>query len=177
MINLLSPRAKKKLWNEYRLRLGVIALCAFLTIEFVTAVAFFPSFYILHATTGILSAELDQQKSRPPQKGEDSVKQLTALRGELDVLEHNSESNEKLPSELFGDMLNVKPKGISISALSYQKEKDTTSVQFSGMASTRDDILSFKSALSANPKYVVQTDDYLTKKTNINFSIRIIVKP
>ncbi len=176
MINLLSPHAKKKLWNMYRLRLAVIVLCALLSLQLLAALVFFPTFYTLRTTTNFLTAELEREKLRIPEKSEGVVKQITALRNELLLLDVGKKPSDILPSELLGNILRVKPKGIAITAVAYQKEKESVAVQLSGIASTRDDILSFKNTLSAEPNYVVRTNDYLTKKTDISFSITMTLK-
>jgi hypothetical protein len=176
MINLLSVKAKKKLWNAYRMRLGVVVLGAILFLEMLSALIFFPTFYVLRTTTSFLTTEIAELQLQAPTKSAEITKQLTALRAELLVLKSGLKDEEVLPSELLASIIDAKPKGISINAVAYQKEKDTLSVQFSGTANTRDDILLFKNTLSADVHHIVRTNDYLTKKTNIPFSITVTLK-
>lgn len=177
MINLLSPRAKKKLWREYRTRLAVAVLGACFSLEVLAALLFFPTFVSLQSTTTSLENALDQEKLRSPENSTEIAKQLAVIKDELVLLRPVGTTTDVLPSTLLASILTNKPKGISIDALAYQRDKEKVSIQLSGVASTREDILSFKKILSSNPQFVVaRTNDYIIKKTNIAFTINLSLK-
>lgn len=179
MINLLSRSAKKKLWNEYRSRLGVIILCAVLLLELFTATVFFPTYYALSTTTDSLSDTLSREQQNSPEKNDEIAKQISTFKSELSLLRPptSTSTTPVVPSEVISRILKNKPRGIAVSAISLQKEKDVTSVLLSGIANTREDMLAYKNTLRLDPQFTVaRGNDDIIKKTNITFSITLVIK-
>jgi Tfp pilus assembly protein PilN len=177
MINLLSSFAKRQLWNEYRMRLGVVILLAVFVLEFFTLALFFPAYLTLRGTTNEVAASLEQERALVPASDKAIHEEVKALKNDLTLLTPGDKPQDQVPSALLTDILKVKPQGITINNLAYLRSGDTVSLQFSGVAATRDDILAFKNSLSQNPLYTLaRTNDYLIKKTNITFSITLTMK-
>jgi hypothetical protein len=176
MVNLLSQRAKNSLWNEYRIRLIIVVLAALLLLELCTALFFLPTFLVLRSTTDVLASDIEKQKLRLPENATDMTKQLTAIKGELAALRPSAKSTDTSVSALFLSILELKPSGIAISAIAYQKEKEGVSIQLSGLARAREDILSFKNTLSMNPAFIVRSNDYILQKTDGSFTITLNIK-
>jgi hypothetical protein len=179
MINLISPKAKKKLLNEYRMRLGVIVLCALFLLELFTAMVFSPTIFSLRLTEASLRADLETTRSRLPENTSDIEAEVASIKNEIALLRPklSATSTPAIPSELLSHILENKPKGIAVSAVAFQKDKDTISIQLSGVANTREDILAFKNALSKNPRFVLgKTNDYIIKKTDISFTVTLTIK-
>lgn len=177
MINLLSATAKKQLWNEYRSRLAVILLATIAFLELLTLAIFFPAFYSLHSTTTELAKNLEERKQVTPEADKATSEEVRSLKNDLALLRPGAKPVDVLPSALLEDVVRVKPAGISLSSVTYQRLGTVISMQFSGIASTRDDILLFKNALDKNPLFKVsRSNDYLIKKTNISFSITLTTK-
>ena len=177
MINLLSTTAKKRLWNEYRSRLAVILLTAIAILEMLTVAIFFPSFYALHSTTLELSKNLEERKRVTPEANKAVSDEVRSLKNDLALLRQGTTTTDILPSALLEDIIKVKPAGIALSSVTYQRAPGVVTIQFAGIAGTRDDILVFKTALDKNLLFKVsRSNDYLIKKTNISFSITLTMK-
>ncbi len=176
MINLLSVRAKNALWKEYRVRLVIVVLAALLLLQTLVAVLFFPTFFMLRSTTAALALDVEKQKGGSPQNGNDSARELTVIKNEIALLRPTASSSDMLVSDMISSILGVKPKGIAVDQFAYQKEKNITNIQISGVANTREDILAFKNTLSTNPAFRVRANDYILKKTNIAFTITLSLK-
>ncbi len=176
MINLLSVRAKNALWKEYRIRLVIVVLAAFLLLQTLAAVLFFPTFFVLRSTTTALALDVEKQKRGSPLNSNNSARELAMIKSEIALLRPNASSSDVLVSGLFTSILGAKPNGVAVDQLAYQKEKDVTNIQISGVARTREDILTFKNTLSANPMFRVRANDYILKKTDITFTITLSLK-
>ncbi len=177
MINLLSSSAKKRLWNEYCVRLGIVALLAVFALELFTLLLFFPAYLTLRGTTNEVALSLEQERALVPASDKAIHEEVKALKNDLTLLTPGTKPQDQIPSALLSDILKVKPQGITINNLAYVRAGDAVSLQLSGVAATRDDILSFKNSLSQNPLYTLaRTNDYLIKKTNITFSITLTMK-
>ena len=178
MINLISPQAKKKLLSEYRMRLGVIILCALFLLEIFAGLVFAPTYFSLHRTETQLQAKLEGLKQNLPPNSADIEAEVASLKSEIAILRpKNSTSTPLIPSELLTSIIENKPKGISIDAIAFQSEKNTFSIQLSGVARTREDILAFKNTLGKNPHFsLAKSNDYIIKKTDITFSVVLTVK-
>ena len=177
MINLLSSSAKKKLWNEYRIRLGILIFAAIALLELFTVTLFLFPYYTLHSSNAALANDLEERKKLLPDQNKSINAEVQAVKTDLTLLKPGAKKNDALPAQLLADIVSVKSKGITINNWAYARSGDAVSIQLSGIAATRDDILSFKNELDKNPLFTVaRSGDYLIKKTNISFSITLTMK-
>ena len=178
MINLLPPHAKKKLAKEYRLRFGIIVLWAMLALQILAVLFFIPAYATLKTSTDKLAGDLEAKKVLSQTGSATSSKEVAAIKRELASLRFATTAADTLPSQVFSQILANKPRGIEISALAYQSDKEGVTVQMSGVANTREDILGFKNALGTNPHFVLakSSDGYILKKTNISFTVTLAYK-
>lgn len=178
MINLLPPQAKRRLNKEYRLRFGIIVLWAVLALELLAVLFFVPSFMTLKRSTDQLSQDLEAKKTLSQTGSATSSKEVTLIKRELASLRVGTTATDTPPSLVFTEILKSKPRGIEISALAYQVDKAGISVQLTGVANTREDILAYKNSLGTNPHLILAraNDGYILKKTNITFSLTLTYK-
>lgn len=178
MINLLPPQAKKRLNKEHRIRFGIIVLWSALLLEITGAVFFVPTYMTLKKSTEKLSTDLESKQAVSQLGSATSSKAVIAIKREIATLKVGATATDTPPSIVFSQVLEHKPRGIEINALAYQMSKDAITVQFAGVANTREDILAYKNALGKNPHFVLakSSDGYILKKTNINFSVTLTYK-
>lgn len=178
MINLLPQSEKKKLENEYRLHLAVVVLCLCFILELLMLLALAPSYLRIAATTSALEAELEQKKAQNPPGGEEAQQQLAAINSEMQLLKLGTATSDTPPSILIKELLAAKPEGISVSAIAYGKSGGTVSLQLSGNATTREDLLAFQRELKNNPHWsdIRYAQSFITKKTDIDFQLTVAVQ-
>lgn len=177
MINLLSASAKKKLWNQYLMRLGAVFFLALALLELFAAALFIPAFYSVHTTTSGLANVLEQSRARSPEENKTTALEVQSVRNDLDLLRPGKKTIDALPSSLIESIVSVKPKGITIKNFSYARAGETLTILLSGVAANRDDILMFKNELGKNPLFEKpKSGEYIIKKTNISFSISLTMK-
>lgn len=179
MINLLPPHAKKSLTKDYHIRVGIIFLSALLLIEILTLVFFTPSYYVLNLSTNKLQNELAQRELLSPGGNKEASAELAAIKKEMALLRPSGGlEGSTTPSHLLDQVLLSKPRGIEISAFVFTNNKDKIEIQLSGIASTREDLLAFRKALSAqqNIGEVKFGNSFITRKTDIDFLIMILFK-
>lgn len=160
------------------MRLGVIVMCALLFLEFFAGLVFAPTIFSLRRSEASLERDLASATARLPENSEEIEAEVSSLKGEIALLRpKNATSTSVLPSDLISRVLESKPRGISVEAIAFQKDKETMSVQLSGIARTREDILAFKNALGKDPQFILgKTNDYIIKKTDISFTITLTIK-
>lgn len=179
MINLLPPHAKKSLSKEYRIRVSIIFLSAFLIAEILTLVFFLPSYYVLNLSTKKLESDLTQRQQLLSGGDKEASVELAATKKEMAQLKPSlGLEGAATPTRLLGELFADKPRGIEIISMSYANNKDKIDIQFSGVASTREDLLAYRKLLSAHPNIadVKFGNSFITKKTDIDFSIIIAFK-
>jgi hypothetical protein len=172
MINLLPPRAKKEFRKEYLLRLGIIVLWAAFILEIFSVIIFLPSYYILHLDAQALANSLEQQKILAPVVDASVPAQLASIKGELDLLKPSG-VKEVVFSQLLEDIVAIKPRGIGLSAIAYTWDKGVTSIQITGTAETRDELLTFQKLLATPKRTANFGGRFIIKKFPSDFSVII----
>ena len=159
------------------MRFGAVLLVAIGLLELFTTALFFPAFYSVNSITRGLARNLDQSKSQSPEANKVTLEEVKIIRGDLDLLRPGTKAADALPSTLLDQIIKVKPMGITINTIAYTRVNELVNIQLSGVAGSRDDILVFKNELGKNPLFdKPKSGDYITKKTNIPFSIMLLVK-
>jgi hypothetical protein len=177
MINLLPPQEKKKILGAYRLRLGVIFLWMILALLLVAAAALAPSYIRVNNTSKDLVAQLAEKKLSSPEGGEDAQAELLRIKEEIARLKPSTD-NDFTASALTALVLAQKPVGIDVSSVAFANVHPVTSMQLSGVAATREDLLVFQRNLKSNPRLtdVKYAQSFIIQKTNITFQLTITIK-
>ncbi len=178
MINLLPAHAKKKLAQEYKIRLGVVVLCLIIGLEILSIGLFAPAYFTISASTKSLQQQLSDTRAATPKEGEDVQRQILAIKKEIDLLKPSAGASSTPPSALLNELLLDKPRGIEITSFAYARTKTNIGIQLSGLALTRDELLAFQNSLRANPLVadIKYGSSFITKKTNIDFVITVTMK-
>ncbi len=178
MINLLPQSEKKKLRKEFYQRYAVIMLMAILICEGSLFVSLIPSYLILNTSISDLTQKLDQKKKETLPGDGEAQSQLNAIKSEIALLRQGGTIAETPPSELLTSILAQKPDGVSVLRYSYLRTPTATSIQLSGVGSTRESLLLFQKLLSnketnphiADAKY---PQSFLLKKNDIDYVLTI----
>ena len=177
MINLLPQQEKKKILGAYRLRLGVIVLWVVLALFLVAGASLAPSYIRVNSNSSELAAELAEKKVSTPVGGEQAQAELARIKEEITRLKPAPE-NDLTASALTTLVLAQKPVGIDISSVAFANVHPVTTMQLSGVAATREDLLVFQRNLKSDPRFtdVKYAQSFIIQKTNITFQLTITIK-
>ena len=179
MINLLPSSEKKKLQKEYLLRLSVALLVLALVLEVLALVLFVPTYYTLLISTNDLRRTIAERAALMPQEDKNIERELSLVKKEIALLKPGSTIIDVPPSALIGEIVQQKPQGITLSAISYVRGPDSVTLQFSGRALAQEDLLVFRRSVQANPRVLdfKYGSSFVTKKTDIDFTTTITFRP
>lgn len=172
MINLLPPPEKKKLLEEFWLRLGVVVLCSIFALEILSAVLFIPSYYALFLSTGDLARSLAQKQAIRPEGSITAQQSLATINGEIALLKPGGTVLDVPISTIVQEITAQMPQGVLLRAFAYLRTADGISVQLSGNARTQEDLFAFRRNVKTNPRVLdfKYGSSFVTQKTNIDFS-------
>ncbi len=180
MINLLSPSEKKKILREYYVRLGVLVALGVLLTEIVTFAMLLPSYAAITTEVDALTTELNERKSAVLPGDEEAQQELNMIKEKVALLKPSSAPLDRAPSVVLMEMLREKPRGLDISSFTYGRSNADVLIQVGGMARTREDLLAFQRSLLREDSIftdVRYSENFLTKKEDINFQLTIKLKP
>lgn len=175
MFNLLPQEHQKKLKKEYLHRRSTLILIAFFCLGIIGILTFIPSF--------ILS--LQRAQSIPYEykvTEEDSSISVSELNHRINDLKNDVTTVLKRNSvnqinEIFKNIIDMKPAGISLKGLSYKKQnKEPLKVYLAGVALTREDLLSFARKLEMFSlfEHVNVPVSSFAKDKDIEFSLELV---
>ncbi len=178
MVNLLPRSALERVRLEYRLRLATVAVRAASLALIFGAALLLPTYFMTWSLrTGVLSqASLADQSlaqqdlAAAAENVRSSAALLSAVRRQLAV---------PRPSSAAAALLSARTSGISIVSINYLFDGSVSSVQLTGTALTRTDLLGFKDSLTRTPgvKSVDLPLQYLAEASNISFSLSVTYVP
>jgi hypothetical protein len=188
MIDLLPIPEKNAIRKEYHLRVFVVSLAMFSSVLAASVLSFLPTYLFTISRYGAFLSELqsDETQGRISQVKEMEMT-VRETNKKIDLLK-SGESASNVSSILLG-ILENKPRGVTITALSYNlgesivkkgKESATpTAVGITGKSANRASLLAFKDALAQKKEFI--TVDLpissLVKDTDLSFSITISMAP
>jgi len=175
MRNLLLPKDKKILYQEYLLRLAVVAL-AFLFSTLIAGIVFLsPSYFLSQAKEKVINDQAEVAKaSIAAREQEASSFVLVEARQKLELLA--TYKTQPHITEIFKAVVKGKPEGIQVIGLLYRERGEQGGeVVLRGVASRREILLSFKKALEEEPLFtaVILPISDLAPDQDIEFTIRL----
>lgn len=179
MANLLPQSFRDGVRDEYRLRLGSVALTLLAVILLSATVLLTPSFILTESRLEQNQATLDSlSEASTATSTKESKKVITDTNQKLSVV--NQENDELSPTDIVNLVANTKPSSVSIRRISLQDSENNSaqSIELSGVARTRDSLLEFESRLQ-NQADVQQVDlpiETLAAKKNAEFFLTITIK-
>jgi len=148
MINLLEPSVRRALTLQYQFRRAAALLVLLSVALLIGAVSLLPAYLVSKAKEAevALSAGALEESLAVREKNALSI-ELSALREKLNVLEQDP------PGTLFTSLsaaLAARPSTVSLNSFSYAKKGVEGELQITGVASTRDGLLSYQKELQKN---------------------------
>ena len=145
MINLLPPSARQAFMIEYRARLAMVGGVFCLGVCTLGAVSLLPSYFLAQVARDVYEYEQSVTSEVLSQPSLSSAALET--RAAAVLLSAVSEVLARpRPMPLLERLLSARPRGIAVSRIEYASEGGVT-IKFSGVADTRDHLLSFKQNL------------------------------
>ncbi len=181
MANLLPQSFREDITSEYRLRLATTGMAILAVVLLGTTALLAPSFILTESRLEQKQATLDSLSAAASGTSTEQSQEIIAATNEkLSVI---AEETEKLqPTDMVSLITQAKPVGVSVRSISVQEaetENATQSVSISGIARTRDALLTFEDNLN-NQAQIQQVDlpiETLAARQNAQFSLTITVKP
>jgi len=177
MHNLLPDTSKKKILEEYRLRLAVVALLLVFSLGVTIVLSLFPSFVLSLSKEKAVQSEQDNvTKSIQSLESENLNALLSETKEKVNSL--NALSAPEL-SLLIDAVLSKKSPGISISDFTFSSAKDGgRQLSLQGQAATREGLVQFKRDLEADGRWASVSLPIadLAPQTDLLFSMTLSVK-
>ena len=174
MIKFLPEKNKKEIKIEYFSRVVVISLIFVVFLGVVGAFSIFPGYIISHYRDISIA---EQSKSAQTNKVDVSAQEkIVKFTNELILLLTQLEN--KKPSDPMSNILAKKNTNISITQISYTKDKDGFKFAVKGIAETREGLITFIRDLKADKNLSgvsLPVSDFV-KSSDIDFSLNILSK-
>lgn len=177
MRNLLPKNYRRRVKNEYLLRVVVIALALILTASVIGAALLIPSYFLSRSKKNAILEQAELiERSIARSEGEVSFEMLRKTRDRLTFLSRDRERTTIIA--LIKTIIEEEPSGIVLSDISYSREGEGATIAVSGSAKRRDDLISFRSALNRNDQFLSVTLPVsdLARSSDIRFTITFKVK-
>lgn len=171
MANILPKNKKDAIRKEYRLRLATIGLLLIAASILIVTVSMLPSYILLTFRENTVQEQINIEKER--QEEVDLSQSDILQRAQAQIESATLTSSDQELSSIVRVITESRSNAIAISHLSYGR-KDT-SISVSGMAATRDDLLSFRDALRQQPLFSAAElpVSSLAKNNRVPFSITL----
>lgn len=151
MMNLIPPQGKRSARREYLLR--TVSVCAMIlgVVILLLAIAHMPTYVLVDAQTDALESTARKESER----GE-AVKVLEAEVGRTELIIKQLKRTKDLPREIdiVAEIRQHASNGIRLTAFTVDVSgQKTDQIQVSGVASTREMLAGFKTALESSPLF------------------------
>jgi len=184
MLNLLSTTEKKKVLNEYRLRLATVVIFAIGAFIFASLELLTPSYFL--SSIKLTSTQEQLAAIEGKYGGVEKEKELTVLIRDINskilLLLNSGATGTLTPSQVIENILKIKSDSVKITGYSYEAAATQEKIVLAGTAKDRNTLAVFVEALKKEPTFTSVTlpiSSYV-KSENIKFSIMIerkVLKP
>ncbi len=179
MVNLLTVFEKKQILKEYRMRLATVSLFALSFLVAIAVVLLLPAYLLSSVKYNEVfeQLELEKKKISSISTQEDPVEITKDVNNKLNILK-GVDSSLPDPYEITTIIIKHKPKGVFISAILYDKNKDEGKISVNGVSKDRETMLSFLRSMETENEFssVELPISSFVKGEDIDFSIRIIIE-
>ena len=184
VINILPLAEKKILHREYWVRFFVVTLNLIAITSVVASLLLFPSYFLSKLKEKVVESRLESFNKENPSLNDDNIEKITSgINLKLEVLDREKPSYQ-VSDSILKNVLNSRTSGIIFSQILFSKKmspandgKYSPVVEIHGIATNRDSLRNFKTALDNNPSFsdvYLPISDFL-EKTNLPFTISITI--
>ncbi len=179
VVNVLPPSNKKAIRKKYWIRLIATSLGFFTMIEMLLIILLIPPYFLSVSKEKLAENRLETLNNLNPEiKTLNIEKTIKNINNKLTFLS-NKNLNQQISENIFGQLLKNKPSGILLTQILYNKKTDgSLALDLHGTAKNRAVLSAFKLSLDNNLNYksVNLPISSFLKKTNLNFTISIVLK-
>ncbi len=175
MVNLLTEKDRIGLKKERKFRVINIALIIFSLSFGACVIALAPRMFLVFIEHRGVSKQLDDLKNKPASIDYKNLESSVSLtKKQIDSAKKNLEGRSYL-SKILPELLNGKPRGISITNISFSKGEKENTLYISGTADSREDLRQFSAILKSNMTFsgVDVPVSNFAKSTENDFSITL----
>ncbi|MFA6515136.1 MAG: pilus assembly protein PilM [Candidatus Paceibacterota bacterium] len=188
VINVLPYEKKKILHREYWMRFFTILFNLIALSCMVAALLFFPSFFFSQSKEKLVENKLEVFNRENPDLTSSNIDKIIGdINSKLDILDKAKEPYQ-VSDRVLNSILSTKTAGITFSQILFNKDVikttdptkkgDISVVEIHGVASNRDSLRNFKTALDNNPNFSevnLPISNFL-EKSDLIFTISIKMK-
>lgn len=179
MFNVLPNIFKKEIKSEYYFRRLIVIFIFIIFIQITFLVFIFPSWLSSFYQYKEVSAQMESQKSTVVSQNANNILQtIKTTNQNLDIINSSFSYSKFLP--LIKNIISYKTSAITLTEFTYNNSTATTTIPMSvsGMASTREDLVSFVKKLQDSGAFfdVVSPISNLAKDKDISFVINLNAK-
>jgi len=182
VINVLPSKEKKNLHRQYWLRFFTVFLNLIAIASATAAFLLFPSYFLSRSKESLVESKLETFNAQNPNLTTSNIdKIISDVNSKLDMLD-KAEPPYQVSDKVINNILLSRTAGITFSQIIFNKrttkDSDATSiseVDINGIATTRDALRNFKTALDGNSNFAnvdLPISNFL-EKNNLPFSITI----
>lgn len=177
MFKLLPDNLREKVTKEYSLRRVAVMLSLLAALGILGGVAVLPSLIFIRERSTAASFTLSVVESTKAVVNKSALESwLARLQIELQSLAPDPIAD--IPYEYFQKILSVKPAGVTISGLSWNRPSSTIFIRARGIARDRQTLLNFQSKLNSSGDWS-QVDfpvDTIAREADIPFEMTLTPK-
>ncbi len=178
MINLIPNQEKKKMVKDFYFNLVFVSVCALCVATFIGILALLPAYFFSSSKIRVANNKLELQKNNPaPLFDQETSRIIDDLNTKINLIEDAEKNKFSITDKIINTIFSKKSSSIKITQLSYSREASgVKKVSISGVAPSREVLLSFRKALEGSPSFksVDLPISNFIKDSNIQFYINLI---
>ncbi len=143
MYNVLPKKFKGELKKEYRLRLTIVTLWGIVVVLIVTMVGLLPTYFSVAVKESQMKAEYEKlSQFKKSEDVQNMISIFSSAKEKIKFVEEEVSAGEV--GNLMSKLLKLKPEGVSIGSVVYEKRQNKSVFIISGVAAERKDVISFR---------------------------------
>lgn len=181
MLNILPTQEKKKIITEYRFRLGIVAVFAFIILILASLVLLTPSYLLAVSKYNNVSAALALRESKQDSSGQekDIDAQVREVNKKINLFLSEPFGDRLSPADTILKIIGMKTAAIKIQGFFYDATVRQERIVITGVAADRDGLAQFAETLKKDKTFAsvdLPVSSYV-KSSNIDFSIVLARSP
>jgi type IV pilus assembly protein PilM len=178
-INILPSNEKKIVYREYLMRFFTILFNLIAIVGVFSVFLLFPSYFISKSEESMVEDRLEEFNKQNPELINNNIdKLINNINSELIILDKAKDSH-KVSDSILNNILTSRTDGITFSQILFNKKAAGSSIlEIHGIATSRDALRNFKTALDNNQSFSsveLPVSNFL-EKADLNFTILITMK-
>jgi Tfp pilus assembly protein PilN len=173
MFSLLPEEYRKKMQNEYKIRLAIIGFSGLIVLAVISGVFIFPTYLRISTENNISSIQKQALENQIIlQTGQNSGEDIKSVKQNMSI----ASLDRRSVISAIGAVIQAQSQDIKLTNFSYAYNSKASTLSINGTASNRQSLQSFQKNLSAHKLFTsaeLPLSDY-AKDSNIPFSINLV---